>query len=235
MREFDNFSVRIKNFKCFGNEEQGFDTIKPINIIIGRNNSGKSSLLDLIDSLVKGFNFTTELWHAGQEPMVIGGSLLHEDELKQVFQQNTSGGNIPGPNHWVFGSQLIGEKIFWQLNNQSNRDLFVRLGDINDSSPLDGIKNKSHYLQRLAALKNNPFSDKEFRRISAERNIIPDLDNSTVLTLSKNGEGATNIIQNFINKANLSSDLVEETLLEEINKISKYRTKIVEIGESHPH
>jgi hypothetical protein len=35
MREFDNFSVRIKNFKCFGNEEQGFDTIKPINIIIG--------------------------------------------------------------------------------------------------------------------------------------------------------------------------------------------------------
>jgi putative ATP-dependent endonuclease of the OLD family len=82
MSEFDNFSVRMKNFNCFGNEEQGFDTIKLINIIIGRNNSGKSSLLDFIDSLVKGFEFTTELWHAGQEPTVIGGSFMHEDELR---------------------------------------------------------------------------------------------------------------------------------------------------------
>lgn len=32
-------SIKVKNYKCFGDEEQGFEKIFPINIIIGRNNS----------------------------------------------------------------------------------------------------------------------------------------------------------------------------------------------------
>ena len=29
----------------------GFDTIKPLNVIVGRNNSGKSQMLDLVEAL----------------------------------------------------------------------------------------------------------------------------------------------------------------------------------------
>jgi AAA15 family ATPase/GTPase len=47
-----NVSIKIKNYMCFGEIPQGFDSIKPINIIIGRNNSGKSRLLDSIEYLV---------------------------------------------------------------------------------------------------------------------------------------------------------------------------------------
>jgi putative ATP-dependent endonuclease of OLD family len=39
-------SLKVSKFRCFGTEPQGFDCIKPINIIIGRNNSGKSTLLE---------------------------------------------------------------------------------------------------------------------------------------------------------------------------------------------
>jgi len=30
MTDFSDFSVKIKNFKCFGEKEQGFDKIKGI-------------------------------------------------------------------------------------------------------------------------------------------------------------------------------------------------------------
>ncbi|WP_427910467.1 AAA family ATPase [Shewanella algae] len=37
--------IKFKNYKCFS-EEAGFDAIQRVNLIIGRNNSGKSSLLN---------------------------------------------------------------------------------------------------------------------------------------------------------------------------------------------
>jgi ATPase involved in DNA repair len=49
----NDISIKVKNYKCFGENPQGFDTIKPINVLIGRNNSGKSSLLDLIDYAIR--------------------------------------------------------------------------------------------------------------------------------------------------------------------------------------
>ena len=45
-----DISIKIKNYKCFI-EPEGFDEIKRMNIIIGRNNSGKSSLLDVIERI----------------------------------------------------------------------------------------------------------------------------------------------------------------------------------------
>lgn len=47
------FSLKVRNYKCFGNKPQGFDQIKLLNLILGRNNTGKSTLLDLIEELSK--------------------------------------------------------------------------------------------------------------------------------------------------------------------------------------
>lgn len=47
-------SIKIKNYKCFmaDNGYQGFDDIKPINIIIGKNNSGESKLLEALRYII---------------------------------------------------------------------------------------------------------------------------------------------------------------------------------------
>lgn len=42
--------VKVAHYKSFGEEPQGFDEILPINLIIGRNNSGKSALIDVISA-----------------------------------------------------------------------------------------------------------------------------------------------------------------------------------------
>ena len=67
--------IYFKGYSCFKKEWAGFDTIKPINVIIGRNNSGKSHLLDLVEALCK-----DELFNRGWEYRF--GGVLDEGSLR---------------------------------------------------------------------------------------------------------------------------------------------------------
>ena len=203
----DDISIKIKNYKCFGESSQGFEEIKPINVLIGRNNSGKSSLIDLIEYAVKPRDLTN-FSHKGSEPEITITLPLKENEVKEVFSANSSGGGING-NHWNFGKQFIGEKITIKLNAGGSRK-FISLGS---QFALQDI----NFQNRLAGNKDIPFSHKTFKRIRAERDIKAEADQN--IDVGENGNGATNLIQQFINNANLPSDLVEIKLLNELNKI----------------
>lgn len=220
MTDSQPFSLKVKHLKCFGEAAQGFEEIKPITLIIGRNNSGKSSLLDLIEFVTnKEIKIPEELWHSRQRPEIIGTSLLTESEIKPVFRDSHSQGGIPGRNHWEFGKKLIGSKLAWRVD-ETRGNKFLSLGPCEDGSrPVDDLRDARIYQQQLGDMVANPFSGKEFRRIHAERNIVPEADSANTLTISGNGQGATNVIQNFITKANLPSELIEKTILDELNKI----------------
>jgi putative ATP-dependent endonuclease of OLD family len=98
--------LRIRNYKSFGNEEQGFDGIEPINILVGRNNSGKSALLDLIQFSCGNYQFPLNTHNrAGQLNVTLEG-LISDASIAHVFLKNTSGGGIQG-NHFEFGKQYI--------------------------------------------------------------------------------------------------------------------------------
>lgn len=220
MTEFSDFSIKAKNFKCFGESPQGFDVIKPMNLIIGRNNSGKSSLLDMIEYASKGeIKVPMGQWHAQRPPEFLCETHLKEEHVKTVFPSNVSGGPLPG-NHLDFGLSLIGSSLIWKANAAPS-ERFVSLGPTPDGKTLlDAIgQGKLDFQQRIGSQPKNPFSGKQFRRIFAERNIVPESDNPTDLTIYGDGRGGTNVIQSFINKAELPSDLVERTMLEDLNII----------------
>src|SRR3989338_10356950 len=123
-----NLSIKIKNYKCFANEEQGFEQVLPINIIIGRNNSGKSTLLELIQYITTGrADIPTSLWHKGQQSTIILEDLLYENDLKRVFSEDTRGGGIPGRNHWEYGNKWVGKPLKWQLGSNNNNNTFLAI------------------------------------------------------------------------------------------------------------
>ena len=81
-------SIYFRGYSCFKKDWAGFDEIKPIIVIIGRNNSGKSHLLDLVEALCKDEldKLFDREWHYRCR------GVLDEASLKEVFSENTSEG-----------------------------------------------------------------------------------------------------------------------------------------------
>src|SRR5207237_7737672 len=93
-------SIKVKNYKCFGDDPQGFEVIKPINIIVGRNNSGKSALIDLIQQACGAkLQFRAEDSPASKRAAAVFTATVDTERAQAVFRLGTSGGPIPG-DHW---------------------------------------------------------------------------------------------------------------------------------------
>jgi putative ATP-dependent endonuclease of the OLD family len=208
---FDRRSYKVGNFKCFASEPQGFDELKPVNVIIGRNNSGKSALLDLVQHCVLD-NFLVErhLWHAGAEPAFSFSVPVSESMATAVFRPYGL-----GPNHISAMARSI---VHWTV--QGNRRESPKISGAPDlrQSPYHNLPAASQYCQALMNQSGHPLANHFFRRLAADRNIWPEPDVGK-LTLDIEGRGATNIIQNYLNQAARDRTLVENRLLSALNEV----------------
>ncbi len=202
--------ITVKNYKCFDSEGGGFDRIKPINIIIGKNNSGKSSLVDLVQFLVQSqFDIIKEGRGTEKAKIEIQHSLL-EEEVKRVFAPNLYDENIPNMTLWEYGKGLVGKKYTYFLKQNHGREC--------EDKESFNLKDADRHLENLKAFLPNIFSQKVFRKITAERDLIPEKSIKSK-TIGFSGENSTDIIQEIINRTGKDSQLVEDELLNELNKI----------------
>lgn len=194
--------IDVVNYKCFSNIH--IDNIKPINIIIGKNNIGKSSVLDIIEGIYgsRTININTK---------IILTKEMDEDVISRVFQKNTSGGTIGG-NHYEFGKKYIGRDIsFIRKPDSSNQipDDFEKYNPNLTISQIDYWSRVAHSIK---------IDSKVTKRISAERNIFPE-DNDDNMIVDSNGNGITRIITNYLNRSKYNENLVKHDLLQNLNKI----------------
>ena len=194
--------IDVLNYKCF--TDIHIDNIKPINIIIGKNNIGKSSVLDIVEGIYgsRTINMNTK---------IILTKEMDEDVISRVFQKSTSGGTIGG-NHYEFGKKYIGQDIS-----------FIRKPDSSNQIPDDFEKYNPHltinqidYWSRVA--HSIDIDQKVTKRILAERNIFPE-DNDDNMIVDSNGNGITRFITNFLNRSKYNENLVKNDLLQNLNKI----------------
>ena len=209
-------SVKIGNYKCF-REPQGFEKILPINVIIGRNNSGKSSLLDLIEFAAnEQHSLPPDRGHRGSQPELIYGCRIDNAVVEHVFSHGWQDNRV---NAQYIRSNYLGCVVEWSpsVGESLFRNFHVDVGKQLHSAARDPGK-----LQAIAAALGrkigSPLSGYRFRRLLADRDIRSEDDQGNI-DLRPDGSNATNIIQRYINQEELPRALVEETLLDELNHI----------------
>jgi putative ATP-dependent endonuclease of the OLD family len=226
----EDVSLKVRNFKCFAAQEQGFDRIKPINVIIGRNNSGKSTLLDLVGHAVAR-RAVTGRGHKREVPEVFISldltdrviSTFFTKEQVLTYKGRTGNWNL-APYNWAMDN-LKGRAVKWTLNDKGG---LVQPQLLPKADHLEGGRELMTWLSNLTAQFHNPFSKFQFRRILADRDVVAEASNSSDDFL-ENGAGVTNVIQRYINRASLDRDLIEGIFLEALNEIMRPDSDFVRI------
>lgn len=205
-------SFQFRGHSCFKTEWAGFEEIKPVNVIIGRNNTGKSQLLELVKSACDGLGTLP----AGWELRLRG--VLDEASVLRLFPRE-SGANQKASLWDRHGSRLVGLPVVWErAGTVVTRNL--ALPSITEAAK-DALFADEDVHQRIVSIVSDaytPLASYEFRHLFADRDIQPELYEEAI-ELRENGQGATNLIRKVINSSSQPGELVQTDVLNALNRI----------------
>ena len=105
-------SIHFRGHTCFKTGWSGFGTVRPINVIIGRNNSGKSHLLDLVETLCSGM-FNQHGWQYRCVGTIDRASLEH------AFPSQLVADEARGLSYWdAYGRHYVDAGVTWETDER---------------------------------------------------------------------------------------------------------------------
>jgi putative ATP-dependent endonuclease of the OLD family len=213
-------SIKIKNYKCFGEDAQGFESIYPINVIIGKNNAGKSTLIDLIELLKTNNQSIGGTQKNGRLPEIIVTDALTEDAINTAFSNVLRNWLKPGYTELDYGKHFINDKVEYSIVNQ--RKNFIRLYKQYEDNAHDNFR------RSILQLKYPLSEYHTFLRINADRDIVPESE-SNDKTVLPNGSGATNLSWQVITNSEHERKIIEKDLLYALNSITSPDMTFIDI------
>lgn len=201
--------IQFKGYKLFDGEKHiRFDKITNLNVIIGKNNSGKSSLLDVIEMAYDDNSFEKQKRQIDSIRVKIP---MTKDMVQRIFSP------FSRTNEWEAAR-------YW--NQVEGKSALIEFGGTKDSKNPSGywavntgnipLENESCFQSGLYDFEREK-KNYIFRRLSAERNIVPEKESD--LELSSTGEGASNLVRVFLNDSAYDENVIEGLLLTALNKI----------------
>ena len=241
-------SIYFKGYSCFKKDWAGFDTIKPINVIIGRNNSGKSHLLDLVESLCGDEPFDRKCQYQGS-------SVFDEKSLKKVFSEDAISEGYKGyKNDWInHGQYFVDMKVTWEFTTEGwlaggrptggsqppqikvanvkyPDDFYITYGLTDNHSPQErSVRIRHSGVHKVLSGARHRLNGMSFSRLFADRDIKIE-PKDIKRELGRDGQGATNIIRQFITSDRLPREIIEDDLLTELKLIFGRDGKFLDIG-----
>lgn len=231
MSSLNEVGIKIANYKCFGPEEhQGFECLRNMNIVIGRNNSGKSALLDAIE-----FVTSPEANVSGQGSIRLE-YILTPTLIEKNIPNDISVNSRPRQSFLSLGLKNEGAIITMGVTGRApGQPASKNMGFISISGDFDRAISDAGLDKKLYNNLTNPYSGLKFTRLLADRDVQAenateysvDKDPTSGLHLQANGTGAANLIQSFVNLNAVQGvepgrqprDYVEIDLLSALNSI----------------
>jgi len=214
--------INFDNYKGFTATEKlnSICDLKRVNIFIGKNNSGKSSVLDVISCI---FDLDC-LASIGQKiPNIEFGLAIEREHIDNFFAGRGRSG------HYNSSAQFCGLhgdffpltcSISSEVTSYSRAKSYKRV--FNPSEPETLEKLPRHLRNdlindRLSSIDSS-LKKYSFKRLSAERNIVPEPVDAPV-PLDAHGTGASSLIAEFLTVGLLPEEIIEDDLLNALNEI----------------
>ena len=110
-------SLQIKNFKHIKEHFVGFESIDNLNILIGQNNIGKSTLLHSIEILL---NKKIKDQYVTENTVLEFSFCPDENDIRSVFRSNAPGGYTEG-DYYEFEKNFIGKSLSYIYQQENTR------------------------------------------------------------------------------------------------------------------
>lgn len=204
--------IRFKGYKAFASDEYTeLDDLPRVSVIIGKNNSGKSSVIDVLGMTYDKTYVKREQIENSANEVIVKIPVTRDMCERLIGKNQTVGGYTSGTLWNITKERYIGYKI--SLNDVE--------GDVvvwGDKLPIFDTE-YGIYVEKMI---HSEREDYVFRHVAAERNIIPEQgrklgENSENLTST--GEGASNLIRVFITDSKYDETIIEDKLLKAVNEI----------------
>lgn len=204
-------NIHFKGYKVFPHDQYaGMENLSRVNVIIGKNNSGKTSLLDIIETV---YNNEFSIKPGIDVDEIIVDASIDDDMIRRVFSSYSRIGSMDKQG---LTEHVRGQVYPFTLDGngfESDQEIVHGLGSYIDTPISSALFNKR---------KNY-----RFRKITAERNISPELELQE--KLSSNGSGASNLIATFLNDSLYDESIIEDTFLNALNRIMQPEAEYVSI------
>ena len=203
--------MTFKGYKCFV-EECTIPWFSSFNVIIGRNNSGKSSFLDIIHALCDAY-FRADISRTIDITMTYTIDSHRYFDIDHVAY-GSSGFALP-----YFGYHFMNKEIAVHVNlSQTNfGKSYVNSYDIDSKT----LSDDQCSLKLRDDIIIDPFNNSVFRCVASERDINqePFFSESEQIEIDSNGIGTTRYACSILNNKNKNDAIIQEDLLNAFNEI----------------
>ena len=217
------FSIKFKNYKCF-TEETTISNIKKVNLLIGRNNCGKTSALEVIS-----FVLSKEFESKSSESNLLRNSVIEyktklEDGIySMVFPKGEYIGFYYSDSNSLnnLAKDIKGSECFYPIYNSNYVDTsYEQLKQKNPS-----VFSQAKWGQLANVIKSS-IEKRSVYRVASERDIAKETRAETSEpNIKSNGSGITQYIERCLNLDKGDYKLIKNSILDSLNEILK--------GESH--